>query len=214
MLAETLSKQKGQELAAAKWTDIAKIFQQYEAYFQPDTSEFTNPDIELNLTKSAVASSPLLKDARIWVDGFSGFNIQERDLLIEVLKVSSEASIALCLDSKIIDLNNDDEEMLDPCSLFASTEQTYCQLLRIIRGCKLNIEKPILLKKPLRFNDAQPLAVLERNLAADQPSKPISAEDALQITACGNVRAEAMWIAGQIRKLVKDDGYIVGIKLK
>ncbi|MDH4201875.1 MAG: exodeoxyribonuclease V subunit gamma [Phycisphaerae bacterium] len=206
-LADALGAKPGQELAAAKWTDIAAVFEAYETFFASAESRFKNPDIELTLAREMVASAPFLQGARLWVDGFSGFSVQERDLLVEMLKVCKDASIALCLDLAAIDLANDDEDKLDPCSLFASTEQTYCQLLRVVRGCKLRLREPVVLDKPLRFSEAPALAALEANFVSDKPAKPVLSDGALQIAACGHVRAETLWVAGQIRALVKDSGY-------
>ncbi|MHC4524775.1 MAG: PD-(D/E)XK nuclease family protein, partial [Planctomycetota bacterium] len=207
LLADAIMAKPGQELAAAKWTDIATVFQAYEAFFTSAAGWFENPDIELTLAKDKVTSAAFLQGAHLWVDGFSGFSVQERDLLVELLKVSKDASIALCLDPATMYLTNDDEDKLDPCSLFASTEQTYCQLLRIVRGCKLKLSKPVVLNKPLRFSDAPALAALEANLISDEPPQRVSGRNALYIAACGNERAEMLRVAGQIRTLVKDGGY-------
>jgi ATP-dependent helicase/nuclease subunit B len=205
-LVQTLAAQPGQELAAAKWADIATVFEAYQAFFAFAESRFKNPDIELTLAKEAVPSASFLWGARLWVDGFSGFSVQERDLLVEMLKVCKDASIALCLDPTAIDLASDDEDKLDPCSLFASTEQTYCQLLRIVRRCKLKHLEPVVLDKPRRFSEAPALAALEANFVSDKPAEPVSADGAVQIAACGHVRAETLWVGAQIRSLVKDSG--------
>ena len=215
LLAEALTHKPAQTLAARKWSDIAKVFAAYETTFAEGDSGFSNPDTELNAAKDRAASADFLKGARLWVDGFSGFSVQERNLLAELLKVSRDASIALCLDPATMDLANADEDALDPCSLFASTEQTYCELLRICYGCKLPLAEPVILDKPLRFSDAPALATLEANLvsdkpfdsAQDRPGQPTPADGAIQIAACGNIRAEMLWAAARIRTLAKDNGY-------
>jgi ATP-dependent helicase/nuclease subunit B len=207
LLSEALAHKPGKTLAARKWSDIAKVFAAYEAYFTEGNGRFSNPDIELKDAKDRAASTDFLKGARLWVDGFSGFSVQERNLLTELLKLSQDASIALCLDPATMDLENADEDALDPCSLFASTEQTYCELLRVVRGCKLPLAEPVILDRPLRFSDAPALATLEGNLASDKPGKPTSAGGAIQIAACGNIRAEMRWAATQIRTLVKNNRY-------
>lgn len=207
LLAESLLNKPSQILAARKWADIAKCFAAYEAYFSNPKSAFSNPDMELTAAKKNVAATDMLKGARVWVDGFSGFSIQERDLLIELLKVCKDASIALCLDPATIDLDHADEDALDPYSLFAATEKTFCQLLRIIQGCKLTLRPPVILQKSLRFSDTPALATLEANLASEKLSNPALSGGAIQIAACGNVRAEMLWAAAQIRSLVKNDSY-------
>jgi ATP-dependent helicase/nuclease subunit B len=48
LLAETLSHKPAQTLAARKWSDIAKIFAAYEAYFSIGDGGFSNTDTELD----------------------------------------------------------------------------------------------------------------------------------------------------------------------
>jgi ATP-dependent helicase/nuclease subunit B len=207
LLTETLAQKPGQELAAAKWRDIAAIFTAYEDFFQSAEGRFINPDEGLKIAKKNAAAASFLKGARLWVDGFSGFTAQELDLLAELLRICKEAAIALCLDPAGIELDNDDESKLDPCSLFALTEQTYCQLRRIVRACKLTLKDPVILDAPRRFEKSPALAVLEANLAApDTPAKPASGKGAIHIAACGTIRTETLWAAKSIRRLVQDEG--------
>ncbi len=207
LLAEALSRQPGQELAAVKWADIAAIFTAYEHFFESSNGQFVNPDGGLTQAKKNAAAASFLHGARLWVDGFSGFSGQELDLLAELLRACSEASIALCLNPGQIDLDNDDEKNLDPCSLFALTEQTYCQLRRVVRACGLTVKAPLLLGTPRRFEKSPALAALEAALASSDTSpRPHKAKEAIHIAACGSVRAETLWMASTIRRLVKDEG--------
>ncbi|HOL30933.1 MAG TPA: exodeoxyribonuclease V subunit gamma [Anaerohalosphaeraceae bacterium] len=204
LLAQTLAQKAGQELAAAKWADIAALFSEYERFFQSSDRRFINPDADLAEAKKNAAGS-FLRNCRLWVDGFSGFTGQEMELLAELLKICSEATIALCADPERLNLESDDESILDPCSVFAQTEQTYCQLRRMIRACRLAIREPILLKKTYRFSQSPALEALEAALAApDTAPKPIGREDAVHIAACSTVRSETLWIGRTIRRLVKN----------
>ena len=204
-MAGKLAAETGQEMAAAKWADVALVFEQYAGYFQSADCGFVNPDIQLRTAVQKTVNADFLHGATIWVDGFSGFSVQERDLLIELLKVAKAGHIALCLDPTTIDLTNTDSEKLDPFSLFQATEQTYTDLLRIFKGCKFNCQPPVLLQKPQRFDQASPLAYLEANTLDLTPSK-LEAGEHIQIAACSNVRAEAVYVAQTIRTLVKEKG--------
>ncbi len=203
-LTKTLAAQDGRQMAAAKWADLALLFEKYLQFFDNPECELANPDIRLQKAAQKVPQASFLNGATLWVDGFSGFSVQERDVLIELLKVCKTAHIALCLDPKAIDLTNTDEQMLDPFSLFQATEQTYTDLLRIIKACKFPDKKPIILDKPLRFKDAPPLAFLEANLFDLTAAGTAKGADCIHIAACGNVRTEAIWTARTIRRLVKD----------
>ncbi|MBL7214793.1 MAG: exodeoxyribonuclease V subunit gamma [Phycisphaerae bacterium] len=203
-LAATLAGKRGEEIAAAKWADIALLFEHYLGFFHANEGGFSNPDVGLKEAAGKVAQAEFLKNATLWVDGFSGFSVQERDLLIELIKVSKATHIALCLDPKRIDLSNTDAEKLDPFSLFQATEQTYTDLLRILGGYKFSIKPPIILDRPRRFENAPPLAFLEANLFdADTTGNARGAAN-IRIASCSHVRTETVWVARVIRKLVKE----------
>ena len=203
-LATAISKQAGQEIAAAKWADIALLYEQYLQFFNMAGSEFVNPDIGLKDAAGKVGGAKFLKNATLWVDGFSGFSVQERDLLIELVKVCKRAHIALCLDPKMIDLANTDDEKLDPFSLFTATEETYTNLLRIFKACKFPCKEPVILDKPMRFKDAAALAYLEENLLDSEHSGNATGAKNIRIASCSNVRAESVWVGRVIRKLAKE----------
>jgi ATP-dependent helicase/nuclease subunit B len=206
LMAETLAGQPGHELAHAKWSDIAKVFKAYEAFFQAQ-GEFVNSDIQLKKACPHVGKTAFLHGAKLWVDGFSGFSGQERDLLIELLRVCDSSQLAFCLDPANFDAENDDADKLDPFSLFASAEQTVCGLVKIVRRLKLPVGEPVMLQKPIRFAKAAALASVERNLAAGDLEAPAGvAEDAIQIAGCSSLRAEAMYVAESISELVRRHG--------
>jgi len=203
LMAEALAGKPGFELAHAKWSDIAKVFKAYETFFETQ-GVFANPDIQLKKACPHVEKAVLLKGGRLWVDGFSGFSGQERDLLIELLRVCDSAQLAFCLDPAGFDINNDDADKLDPYSLFASAEQTVCGLVKILRRLKLPLGKPVRLEKPMRFARAAALAAVENNLASGDLETPGGAADgAIEIAGCSNIRAEALYIAESISDLVR-----------
>ena len=203
-LATTLAGKRGEEIAAAKWGDIALLFEHYLQFFNTNENRFANPDVMLKKAAGKVARANFLKNATLWVDGFSGFSVQERDLLIELLKVCKTASIALCLDPKTIDLSNIDTEKLNPFSLFQATEQTYTDLSRIFKACKFPCKQPVILDTPRRFENAPPLAFLEENLFDPNTTGNTKGAGNIRIASCGNVRTEAVWVARVIHKLVKE----------
>jgi ATP-dependent helicase/nuclease subunit B len=204
LLAQNLANKPGQEMTAAKWADIALLYNAYADFFQTGENGFINPDTRLRQTAQKVREKTAFKGAKMWVDGFSGFSVQERDLLVELVKVSKAAHIALCLDAKQIDLTNTDEERLDPYSLFAATEATYTNLLRIFQGCGLPCREPVILETCRRFEAAPALGFLEANLFELPADGSANGSKNIRIAACTNVRAETAWVARVIRKLVRD----------
>jgi len=203
-LAQTLARTHPSGMAARKWQDIARIFAAYTAFFE-DAAAPLNPDIQLTQARAEIANASFLKNAALWVDGFSGFTVQERELLVAMMRQAKEVSIALCLDPAALDLDNTDPNTLDPAGLFYSTEQTYAELLGIFRKCKFTIAPPMILNQPRRYA-ALGLAHLEKNLFTEQAVR-VAADGAVEIACCTDARAEAEWVAGRICELVRHKGY-------
>jgi ATP-dependent helicase/nuclease subunit B len=192
-----------QNLTGRKFADIALVFRRYLDLLSRPGREFLNPDALLTEARAKVKDTAFLKGARLWIDGFSGFTLQQRELLFEMLSVCRGADIALCLDPRAMDLNDTDPEELDPASLFAPTERTYVDLLAILRNRKMSVTEPALLARHPRFESAPALAHIEQNFFLPE-AKAVPAGDAIEIRGLADIRAEAFFIAGQIRRLVRE----------
>jgi ATP-dependent helicase/nuclease subunit B len=192
-----------QNPAGRKFADIALVYDEYLKLLSRPDCGFINPDSLLTEARGQVKDAQFLGGARLWVDGFSGFTLQQRDLLFEMLAVCSQAEIALCLDPQAIDLKNPDPDQLDPTSLFAPTEQTFVDLLTILMRCKMSVEKSILLPGRPRFAAAPALEQIERHFFSTDAVKPVSAADTIEIRGLSDIRAEAAFIACRIQHLVR-----------
>lgn len=204
-LAQTLAHTDPAAMATRKWQDIARIFAAYTAFFEQAAAPL-NPDSQLTQARAEIANASFLQDAVLWVDGFSGFTVQERELLVAMMRQAGEVYIALCLDPATLNLDNTDPNTLDPAGLFYSTEQTYAELLGICRKCKFAMASPLILDRPQRYAAAPGLAHLEKNLFNEQAA-PSAADGAVEIACCADARAEAEWAAGRICELVRHKGF-------
>ena len=205
-LAEQLAAKDPGSAAARKWQDIAKIFAGYAAFFETASADLHNSEAQLTLARRDIAQAPFLKGAHIWVDGFSGFTVQERELLIELARHAATMHIALCLDPAAIDLQNVNPDVLDPAGLFYCTEQTYAELLGIFQKCRFSILPPRVLNQPRRYAKAPALSHIEACLM-DEHAPAATAQGAVEIAGCTDARAEAEWVAGRICELVHQQGY-------
>jgi ATP-dependent helicase/nuclease subunit B len=195
---QTLTKQLvgKSELTVGKLTDINLIYKQYLAFIE---GNFLNSDNQLNLAKDSVAKSEFLKDCLLWVDGFAGFTTSEMMMLAELLKVSSSAKIAMCLDPAAMDN--------DYIGIFEPTAKTYGGLLELVKSLKLQIETPIVLDKTHRFANSKALSHLEKNIFGFDQVQPIACNGEIKITACAKTRLEVDYVARQICKLVREKKY-------
>ena len=193
-------------LTSRKFADIALVFENYLRFFEDKSDGIANPDVRLTAVKEEIKKADFLKDAIVYVDGFASFTVQELSLLMEVLKLSSEAHIAICLDPTRIEFVNPDRKMLNPASIFSRTECTYVDLVDAARGCRIKVAAPILLNEARRFG-SKSLGAIETGLFADEAVKKISAGASIKILAAPNPRAEVDAIAAGIIELVQTKGY-------
>ncbi|MGA2092104.1 MAG: PD-(D/E)XK nuclease family protein [Sedimentisphaerales bacterium] len=198
-----MQKKSADKLTTAKFADIAVVFEEYIRHIE---GKFIDPDIQLAAACQAVAKADFVKGAKLWVDGFAGFTAAELAILTELLKVVEDAQIALCLDPTTIDLSNPDKSQVDLPDLFGPTVQTYAELIERIKKCKLKLTAPLILNKPQRFSQNAPLDHVERSIFTTRPGK-IAVDGKIRIISAPNARAETQFIARQITKLVRQNGY-------
>jgi len=198
-----LQAEKGDPLAALKFADISRVFSRYtEALGE----RFVDPEAHAIKASAAVAQADFLKGARLWVDGFAGFTGAEIVLLVELLKVVSDAHIALCLDPAGLGPKPGPGGSSGADGLFEPTERTYQDLCEMIRAEKIEMHKPVLLKEAKRFSASEPLAHVERNLFRFR-ARQSRADHAIRLVSASSLRAEVQFVAGQIRRLVQQEGY-------
>jgi len=202
-LLSELAKDERNNLAILKFTDIGLIFEEYLKFIEPD---FLDPDVQLTRACQAVSASTLARGAKLWVDGFAGFTEAEFAVLTELLKVVADAQIAFCLDPSEIDLTNPAAENVDPVGLFNPTQRTYAELIDRVKKCKLQLTRPIILERAVRFSACPQLAHIERNVFELEPSKLDSADN-IRIISAPNARAEVRFVARQILELVREKDY-------
>lgn len=192
-----LSSSKTSELTSSKLSDINLIYKQYLDFVE---GNFFNNDNQLNLAKASVGQADFLKGCKLWVDGFAGFTTSELNLLCEVLKISSSAKIALCLDAA--DINRPDS-MADVTSIFYPTLQTYRQL----KAIGLKEEKPVVLTEPRRFEKSKAIGHIEKNIFSFEDLPTVSAGGNIKITPCAKIRTEVDYVARQICSLIREHNF-------
>jgi ATP-dependent helicase/nuclease subunit B len=198
-LLANLQENSPNSLTAMKFADIDVIRRRYAQFIE---GKFIDPDIQFNRLRHTASQADFIKGASLWVDGFAGFTTSELAMLGELLKASSQAHIALCLDPAEINLTSPRIEDIDPAALFNPIQRTYAELVGIIKANKLKLVDPIILKKPLRFSQCLSLEHIERNVFKDPPAKLTAADD-VRILSAVNKRAEVAFVAEEIQRLVK-----------
>jgi ATP-dependent helicase/nuclease subunit B len=203
LLLSELAKDQRHHLTSMKFTDIGLIFRAYLKFIEGD---FIDPDAQLMRACKAVSESNLIRGAKLWVDGFAGFTTAEFAILSELMKVVKDAHIAICLDPSNINLKNPDIEKLDELGMFHPTERIYCDLFEFVKKSKLKVAEPAIFEKAIRFSQCKELAHVERHIFELQAAK-FPKSDKIRIISAPNERAEARFVCGQIRQLVREKDF-------
>ncbi|WP_134684268.1 helicase-exonuclease AddAB subunit AddB [Brevibacillus migulae] len=184
-----------------KLHDLRVIMGAYDAYLE---GKYYDTDEMLSRVAAKAADSEYIRDAEIWIDGFTGFTAQEYLMVEQLMRHARQVTIALSLDPDERDMEADE------LALFHPTITTYQRISRMAREAGVSIDDPILLTEQRRFAQSPSLSHLERHLfhwrkpaASPAPAR----ENEVMLIAAANRRAEVEAVALQILSLARDHHY-------
>ncbi|MFZ7101476.1 MAG: helicase-exonuclease AddAB subunit AddB [Peptococcaceae bacterium] len=179
-------------LLFSKLKDLSLIYQDLEEYLE---GSFIDPDDYLSLLAQKVPAASTVRNAEIWLDGFTGFTPQELTVIAALLSTAPRVNITLTL--------QENQE------IFNLTNKTFTKLSEIAVKLGVSIERPQVLKQeiPPRFRASEALAYLEKSFFAVNAGPFRGAADDLKLISAQNHRAEVEGIAREIRRLCREEGY-------
>ena len=189
---------------AAKFHDIALLHGEY-LHFIGD--QRLDPERRMAQAVSAVADSPLLRDAIVYVDAFDDFTFFERRFVTAIAQAAGDTSITFLLDpaSRLL---ADPHHALDDDGVLCRTESAYRSLWVSLHQSGIAIDTPVRLDQPRRFVRPE-LDRLERSfLATEEPMAPAAPESSdvqtpsVEFHEAHDRRGEADLAARKIRDLV------------
>ncbi|HUW83298.1 MAG TPA: PD-(D/E)XK nuclease family protein [Phycisphaerae bacterium] len=191
----------GSAMLGAKLADMALL---YREYLHQLGQERADPTEQLTVARRQLGRCGWLRGARVWVDGFAGFTVQQREFLVALAGCVSEMEIALLMDPGARLIDRPDEFPVEPFDLFARTERTYERLLGCLRREGITVEAPRRLagRPQPRFARSPSLGLLERSLfggPAKSGKGDQRADDVLLVEA-PNRRSE---VAAAVRHVVR-----------
>lgn len=186
-------------LLGVKLQDLYLLYQKLEEYL---ASQYLDPDDYLLLLAERLEKSPTVQDAKIWLDGFSGFTPQEYKVLEKLLQVAGEVKITLCLEPKGSSQKPNETE------LFYPTKETLFKVESLARRLGVTVREPVVLAAavPYRFREAEELAYLEKYFF-QRPAAPYRGQTSrIKLVAAANRRAEVEGVAREITRLSREQG--------
>lgn len=187
-----------------KLSDIRTVYEGFEDYL---ADKYITKEELLDVLSDLVPESALLKNSVVALDGFTGFTPVQNKLLGELMKACKKVVVTVVMDER-----EDPFVYLHPYQLFAISKQMVTGLVKIAGEQKTMVEDPVYLYgKPVRrFQENPALGLLEERLfryAGKGREGKNLATDAVSIHAVRNPKEEAEFVASQIRRLVREEGY-------
>lgn len=141
--------------------DLEVIFESYRDFLK---DRFFDPEDYLELAAAKIPQSGLVRGAKVWIDGFSGFTPKEYKVLRAIMEAAVEVNVALCLDKRELSHKS------SPASLFHPTREIFEQVMAQARDAGVAIAPAIYLGEGgeiPRFAASADMAILERAVRQD-----------------------------------------------
>lgn len=194
-----------------KLRDIRRVYAGFEDYLK---ERYITKEEMLDVLSGAVPDSQILRGSVVAMDGFTGFTPVQDRLIGELLKVCEKVMITVEMDKR-----EDPFVYRHPWQLFALSKQMVTSLTQIARKTGTQIDDPVYLyaQPPKRFENNPQMAFLESELfrysgrqygdAVSPHKADAPQEDTVSLHEARNPRAEAMYVAQSIRRLVRERGW-------
>ncbi len=190
---ETQIEKTKDEYLKAKLNDMLIM---YKALEDKIDNRFIDENELLTILSENIKQSHLFDGATFYIDEFAGFTKQEYDVISKLEEIAKEVYITVCTDSLRV-------QKPPEADIFYDNKQTIQSLQQI---CELDSEKQIKLTKKYRFKNKE-LEHLEENLYCI-PFKTYNEKiDNIKLYLAENRYTEVEYVAGNIVKLVRDEGY-------
>lgn len=178
-----------------KLTDVLVIYKNFE-------ERIINNYIDENdiLTKlvNNIEKTNFVTDSIIYIDEFSGFTIQEYEVIKKLVKLAKQVNITICIDNKELDTNPD-------IDIYYSNKVTLAKIIKLAKENNFEIEEFVELKEQYRFKSEE-LKSLSDNIYNINPTKYKKNVENVKLFLAKNEYSEIEEVAKKIRKLVEKKG--------
>lgn len=173
-----------------KLLDLALIYENYNLNLG---EKFIDPADTLTRVYESLKNYPYFKDKTVFLDSFKGFTGQQYKIIERIIVGAKDVYISL---------TNDPEIKGEYC-VYANIRKAINSIESIAKSRNVRIAEPIVLTES-RYNNAA-LAHVERLLAGAKTD--IRNTENLSIIKASTIYDEALFVASEIRKLVREENY-------
>ena len=186
----------GEETGGAegeKLTDLGLIFGAYEAM---TARQGADPRDKLTRLAQALHQSRWAEGKSVYLDSFTDFTPQERQVIAALLEQAGSVTVALTCDKL--------EESEGGTGIFSPARRTAAQLIRLAREAGVGWSCEVLPPKPGEREEA--LAHLEARFFDPVPVPWEQNTQAITLYTADSPYSEAEWVAAEILRLAREEG--------
>lgn len=184
-----------------KLKDIQLIYRGFMKYLE---EKYITKEELLDILSREIKKSQILKESTVVLDGFTGFTPVQDRLLKELLIYCEDVVVTVTMDER-----ENPFVYRHPYQLFALSKHMVASLTGLAKEAKVLQKDPEFLYDPVpyRFRENGALAFLEHNLFRYGASVYEQEQTSVVLHAVRNPREEAMRVAGEIRAMVRKNGW-------
>ena len=177
-----------------KLRDLSLIFGAYEAL---TARQGADPRDRLTRLSAALAETCWAAGRDFYLDGFTDFTPQEREVIRRLLEQAHSVTVALTCDRL--------EEDEGGAGIFSPARRTAARLLELAR--EAGIPREIEVRAGADAGRGEALAYLEQNLFASRPAPMEGEAGEIALFTAHTPYSEVEYAAAEILRLVREDGY-------
>lgn len=175
-----------------KLSDLSSIYNFYDAFLK---DEFIDPSDELNETNKKLSDGEFFKDFDVIIDEFVSFNLSQREIMAKMLLNSPSVTLILCSAPSKRGIS---------AACFKTPNDTFEKIKLLCSRNSIDICTPVVLEAGKLFEN-EDLKNLEAYLSGEQKDRIES--DNIKIFSAPSKKKECRFVAAEIRRLVKEEGY-------
>ena len=178
-------------LLGMKLHDLSLIMSTYDALIN---NKYIDPNDDLDIAYKQAKNNGYFCDKAVYFDGFSGFTGQQYNLIKQCLTDSKMVAFSFCTDS----------ENTSDYGIFANVNDTVNSIVKIAEN--LNIKNINIHNLNTSKIDNKVFNAVE-NLLSGAKQENTNPDNIIHFNKFGNKYDEIEYIASEIRKLVRTEGY-------
>ncbi len=194
---ETLNSIINQTKEARLKLKLKDIYYCYNNFQKQMGGNYIESNDILSILPEKMKDSQMFKDSLVYIDEFSGFTLQEYEIIRILIEQAKEVTITI---------TSDNLDLQDETSLFYLNNKTAMRLKKICEEQHKVFETPIFLNARPRFKNEE-LRLVEENIYNYKSSCYENMPDHIHLFLAKNPYEEIEKVASQIRELIRYKGY-------